>query len=394
MSGDVRAGWPIYLAAINMRVPIIIIGPLLPILKIEFNLSTQAQALLTSIPVICFSLMALLMHRINRLGDTNRLLTFSVVLLFASLLLRTFTGLSGLFIFSILVGIAIAVLNFMLPVWVKENSRAGSGYITGIYAAIMGTCGSLAVAGAVPLAELNMASWRLSMAPAIVISGFVALVWLSRFRGSQIQKPLQRERSIFFHPLVRNPSAWAIALFFGCQSMMFYATATWVPTILLTKGFSLSAAGVGLACATFIGSLVGIFIPHFATSRSNLRPSLLAISFLNIFSFTALALDSGPRVIIWLILGNIGLFISFPISLLLCVIKSSTVEQTKSLSIMSQSLGYFLAALAPPILGIIFDITLNWDLSLFFIVFLALVQGVSGYFAGKTGKITINTPSD
>ncbi|MCX6444579.1 MAG: MFS transporter [Actinobacteria bacterium] len=387
MKNDVKAGWPIYLAAINMRVPIIIIGPLLPILKVEFGLSTYAQSLLTSIPVICFSLMALMMHRINRLGDTNRVLTISVVILFASLLLRTLTGLSGLFIFSILVGISIAILNFMLPVWVKENSQAGSGYITGIYAAIMGTCGSLAVAGAVPLAELSSFTWRLSMLPAIVVAGLVATIWLNRFRGQRVHAARSQERSIFFHPLLRNPSAWAIALYFGCQSMMFYATATWVPTILLTKGFTLSEAGVGLATATFIGSIVGIFIPHFATSRSDLRPSLLAISALNIASFTALALDSGPRAIIWLILGNIGLFISFPISLLLCVLKSSTAEQTKSLSIMSQSLGYFMAALAPPMLGIIFDITLNWNVSFFFIVFLSIVQGITGFFAGKSGKI-------
>jgi MFS transporter, CP family, cyanate transporter len=387
---DIRAGWPIYLIAINMRAPIIMIGPLLPILKSDFDLSTLSQSVLTSISVVAFSLMALVMHRVNRLGSTNQVLTLSAIFLFLGLFFRTVSGVFGLFLFSLVIGISIAILNFMLLVWVKENASKGSGYITGIYAAIMGTCGSLAVAAAVPLAEISNLSWRISMIPAIAVAFIVALIWFFKFRDPHFKAATPIEsQSILRNPLFKSPAAWAVALYFGCQSMMFYSTATWIPTILLTKGFSLSQAGVALAVATFIGSIVGIFVPHFASMRADARPLLAAISLLNIGSFAAVALDSGPRVIIWLILGNIGLFISFPISLLLCVTRSSSADGTKYLSIMSQSVGYLLAAVAPLIMGVIFDITLDWSMALAFIVFLACVQLISGLFAGKPGEIKI-----
>jgi len=364
------------------------IGPLLPILKVDFNLSTVSQSVLTGISVFAFSLMALVMHQVNRLGSTNQVLTLSAVLLSIGLFSRMVSGFYGLFIFSLVIGISIAVINFMLPVWVKENSAQGSGYITGIYAAIMGVCGSLAVAAAVPLAKLTHYSWRLSMAPATVLALGVALIWLFKFRETKTAtEDVIKGQSILKHPLFKSPSAWAVALFFGCQSMMFYSTATWIPTILLTKGFTLSEAGVALASATFIGSIAGIFVPHLASMREDARPLLAAISLVCIGAFAAIALDSGPRIILWLILGNISLFISFPLSLLLCVTKSSSPEQTKYLSIMSQSIGYFLAAIAPLLMGVIFEITLNWDLTLVFIMVLGLIQLLSGFFAGKPGKI-------
>lgn len=364
------------------------IGPLLPILKVDFNLSTVSQSVLTGISVVAFSLMALVMHRVNRLGSTNRVLTLSAILLFIGLFSRMVSGFYGLFIFSFVIGISIAIINFMLPVWVKENSAQGSGYITGIYAAIMGICGSLAVAAAVPIAKLTDFAWRLSMAPATIFALGVALIWFIKFRETKTAtENISKSQSILKHPLFKSPTAWAVALFFGCQSMMFYSTSTWIPTILLTKSFTLSEAGVALASATFIGSIAGIFVPQFASNREDSRPLLAAISLVNIGAFAAVAVDSGPRVILWLILGNISLFISFPLSLLLCVTKSSSPEQTKYLSIMSQSIGYFLAAIAPLLMGVIFEITLNWNLTLIFIVALGVIQLFSGFFAGKPGKI-------
>jgi CP family cyanate transporter-like MFS transporter len=54
---------------------------------------------------------------------------------------------------------------------------------------------------------------------------------------------------------------------------------------------------------------------------------------------------------------------------------------------MSQSVGYFLAAIAPLLMGVIFEITLNWNVTLIFIVVLGVIQLLSGFVAGKPGKI-------
>ncbi len=47
--------------------------------------------------------------------------------------------------------------------------------------------------------------------------------------------------------LWRRPLAWAVALFFGIQSMAFYATLSWLPSILEDAGRSPETAGALLA---------------------------------------------------------------------------------------------------------------------------------------------------
>jgi CP family cyanate transporter-like MFS transporter len=51
--------------------------------------------------------------------------------------------------------------------------------------------------------------------------------------------------------------------------MIHYASATWLPTILLTKGFDLVDAGLLVAAATLIASLLSLAVPHFAAKRKD-----------------------------------------------------------------------------------------------------------------------------
>ena len=106
-------------------------------------------------------------------------------------------------------------------------------------------------------------------------------------------------------------------------------------------------------------------------------------------SFAALIFDSGWRLIIWLLISNIGLSVTFPLSLLLTVTRSIDAGQTRSLSIMAQSIGYLMAAFAPGIVGAIFDSTLSWNSALLVPVVLGLFLAGVGYFAGNPEKITI-----
>jgi CP family cyanate transporter-like MFS transporter len=84
---------------------------------------------------------------------------------------------------------------------------------------------------------------------------------------------------------------------------------------------------------------------------------------------------------------NTGLSIVFPTSLLLTVTRGSSPENTRSLSIMSQSFGYLLAAIAPVIFGLVFDITNNWNYALAIPLALSLVMAVNSFSAGAAKKI-------
>jgi CP family cyanate transporter-like MFS transporter len=195
--------------------------------------------------------------------------------------------------------------------------------------------------------------------------------------------------SKFHTALFRKPAAWSIAVFFGLQSMLFYGTATWLPTILVSKGYSLSNAGLAVSITGFMGSAIGIAAPHYASKLKNMRGFLFLMGLMISLSFAAVIIDSGPRLVIWLLISNIGLSVTFPLSLLLTVTRSIDAGETRSLSIMAQSIGYLMAAFSPGIVGAIFDATLSWRSALIVPVVLGIVLGLVGFFAGKSEKIAI-----
>ena len=112
VKSKIALGAPIFLVALSMRAGINMIGPLVPILKDYFNLNNLAISLLAGIPLLCFSGSSLLMAWVSRLGSSNRIIQWAIGALFVGLLLRATTGLVGLYLFSFLIGIAIATMNY------------------------------------------------------------------------------------------------------------------------------------------------------------------------------------------------------------------------------------------------------------------------------------------
>ncbi|CAB5238955.1 unannotated protein [freshwater metagenome] len=382
----IRKGLPIFLVAMNMRASLTVMSPLIPILKTQYNLSSFALSFLTSLTVLCFAGSAFLMPLVARIGGTNRVISASLAVLTFSIFVRTVGTMQMLFVSSLGVGIAIAVLNFTLPVWVKENTPNHSGLLTGIYITIMGVFAAASIAVAVPLAQLTSLGWRLSMIPWLAIALVSSVWWMLRVNRSahaEVKPPPAR----FHKNLFRKAGAWNIAIFFGLQSMLFYGTATWLPTILVAKGFTLSHAGLIVSIAGLLGSLVGIAAPHYSSRLRDLRTLLTLLGVMISGSFIGLIFDNGWHLIMWMIIANIGLSLTFPLSLLLTVTRSIEASETRSLSIMAQAIGYIMAAFAPGLVGAVYDSSLNWNVALIVPVVLGLVLGVFGYFAGNPEKI-------
>lgn len=371
----------------NMRAGLILIGPLLPIIKEEYGISVFTESILAATPLLCFSLSAIFMGFLSKFGNTNRIISYAVTVLTFSLFLRTTFDVASLLIFSISLGISVAVLNYMLPVWVKENETGNAGLLTGVYAAVMGSCAAISLAITAPLASLTDLSWRLSMLPWFMIGAFAALWWWIKMPSSKTPDITEKSPSFWTNPLFRNRTAWSITVFFGALNMIHYASATWLPTILISKGFTLVEAGVLVAIATLVGSLLSLAVPHFASRRKDFRVVLIIFSLFLAISYYAISMDSGPRLWVWVILGNIGVYVTFSLALFLVVFRSETPATTRSLSVMMQSVGYIMATASPIILGRLFESTGNWDKALYFIVALGLMQVLVALGAGSSKKV-------
>jgi len=378
---------PIFIVSINMRAGLILIGPLLPILHHEYGISVFTASILAAAPIICFSITALFMSRIIKIANTNRIITLAITLLTGSLFFRTTFGIASILIFSITLGISVAILNYMLPVWVRENNDGDAGLLTGTYAAIMGSFSAIALAITVPLANLTSLSWRISMAPWFVIGLITTIWWWAKTPHSKVESTKEQSPNFWKSPLLRNKKAWSLTIFFGLLNMIHYASATWLPTVLVSKGMPLVQTGYLVALATLLGSLLSLSVPHYASRGKDFRTVLVLFSLLITFAYLAIAFDTGVRLWFWVILYNIGMYVTFSISLFLVVFKGSSNENTQTLSIMMQSVGYLMATMSPIILGGLYTWTNNWKLSLLFPVALACIQIFVGLKAGSNEKI-------
>jgi CP family cyanate transporter-like MFS transporter len=286
------------------------------------------------------------------------------------------------------VGICIAVLNYELPAWVKSYASNDAGLITGIYVTIMGIFSAIAVAITVPLAHANRFSWKFAMVPWIVIGLISTAFWLRRTQ--QISSHTQNVLPPFWESAAfKSPIAWALVLFFGLESASFHASAAWLPTILTTKDFSLSHAALMISISGIVGSLVGLVVPHFVSKVQDQRLILITVAAGTAISFFMITVQSGPILLLWLILSNTGVSISFPVALLLCGSKSSTPEGARNVSTMMQSIGYVISALGPVAMGAIFDHTANWNSAMYLVVSLVIGQMAMGAIIGKPSQIPL-----
>lgn len=386
MREKIAIGVPIFLASLSMRAGLVLIGPLIPILKDYFNLTNSAMSVLAGIPIICFAGTSIFMKQVAKLGSSNRIIKWAITTLAFALFARTFTGLAGLYIFTILMGISIAVMNYEIPAWVKKHSPTETGLITGIYVTLMGIAGSISVAVSVPLAQVNSWGWRLSMVPWIAISSVTALYWWISANPEPTEQ--QRYAEYFWRSKAfKNPIAWSLALFFGTESLTFYATATWFPTILTTKGFTLKEAAIAVSISGLIGSAVGLAVPHYVAKIRDQRLIIALVTLLSTVSFFMITIQSGRILYLWLTLSNIGISIIFPIVLMQSGFKSDSPEATRNLSTMFQSLGYMLSATGPYILGKVYDSSGSWDTAMHVVVGITFIQLFFGIVVGKPGKV-------
>ncbi len=382
----IRHGIPIYIAALVMRSSMMVMNPLLPVFKAQYHLSAFHVSFLSSLPILCFAGAGLLMPLVRRIGVTNRIIAAGLIVITFGVSIRMFGSLLLLFFSVIAVGIGIAILNFTLPVWIKEEVPENSGLLTSLYVTLMGIFAAVAIATAVPLSHLTSIGWRLSMVPWLILGLFSSIWWIKMNRNKvelAAAELTPHFHARFFHSL----DAWAITLFFGFQSMLAYGIATWLPSILLSKGYSLNSAGYTVSATGLMGSLLGIFVPYLVVKIRKLRTLLVGAGILMSISFGALIFDHGWHLIIWLLLGSIGLAVTFQVSLLLTIFRGASAGETRSLSIMSQSIGYLMAMFAPGIVGATFDATHNWNDALIIPVVLGIVVAVVGSVAGREGTV-------
>jgi MFS transporter, CP family, cyanate transporter len=389
----------ILLLASNLRAALTSVGPLIGEIRGEEGISHGVAGLITTVPLLAFAAMSSQAPRLARRYGVERTLLASMLVLTAGILLRSSGPVAALFGGTVLVGLAIAAGNVLLPGLVKRDFPERTGWMTGLYSGAMGVMATVAVAAAVPLADRLGLGWRGSLACWAVPAAVAALVWVPLARrhrraagaapstatdadGYPLDGGRSRARSLW-----RSGLAWQVTVFMGLQSLVFYSTIAWLAEILRDRGLSASAAGWLVSVAQFTGLVTSLAAPPLATRRRSQRPHTSASALLSLAGYGGLLVAGRSLLPLWCVLIGLGQGAMFSLALTLFALRAPDARRAAELSGMAQTIGYLLAASGPTVLGLIHDLTGAWTIPLAALTATTVAILVAGLFAARDALV-------
>lgn len=371
----------VVLVALNLRVAVNSLGPLLAEVRQGVGLSPAIAGVVTMLPTLSFAVAGSTAPWLVRRFRPARILVVAMALLAGGQLLRAMADSAVIFLVCSGLALAgIAVANVLLPALVKEYFPARVGLLTGVYTMSLVLGATAAAAASVPIAELA-GTWRVGIGGWAVLAVVAAVPWLPaalRRAGYAERAPVDLDQPRPVRVRVgRTRLGWAMALFFGTQSLAAYAFMGWLAQLFRDAGFSSARAGLLLAAITAFAVPVALLTPALAGRMTDLRAVVLGLSALVGFAYVGLAVAPGTATMLWVVALAIGQG-SFPLALAMIGLRARTAEGTVALSAFTQGTGYLLAGLGPLLVGVLYGVTGGWLAPLGFLMAVNIVQALAG----------------
>ncbi|WP_236185400.1 CynX/NimT family MFS transporter [Pseudomonas protegens] len=348
------AGWALLVClGLNLRPILSSVSPLLNEIRGATGMSFQSSAWLTSLPVICMGLVALLGVRIEaRLGE-RRGVSLGLLLVLLACLVRLFFGqAAALLATALLGGAGVALIQALVPALIKRQFQHRVALAMGVYSAsLMGGGGIAALLS--PQVASHFANWQVGLGVWVLPAMAALLLWaclpLGAGRRNGSPAPLAG--------LWNNRRAWLLALYFGLVNCGYMSMVAWLPAYYLQMGWSASQSGSLLAFMTLFQVSAALLMPALAQRSSDRRP-LLGISLAaQAAGFLGLVLWPLQSPHLWVALIGFGLGACFALSLILTLDHRRDPREAGQLTAFVQGVGFLINAVSPWLSGWLRQVT-------------------------------------
>jgi CP family cyanate transporter-like MFS transporter len=324
------------MVALNLRPALSSVAPVLPEIMRDTGLSAAGAGLLTTAPVLCLGLFGPLAPVISRWMRSERVVFLFLAVLAVGLLVRGFGTVAALLIGSGLIGIAIGIVNVLLPVLIKKDFSGSPALMTGVYTMALSTGAALASGLTVPLSKLMDSSWPAALAAWVVpVLGAMA-VWVPRLKGAS---EASLESRVGLRGIWTNALAWQVTLFMGLQSALAYAVFGWLAPILRDRGMNDISAGALVSVSIIAQVVAALVTPVLATRGRDQRPAVVICMVLNMAGLLGCVLGPLSVALLWAVILGLGQGASFALALTLIVLRSADARTAGQLSSMAQGVG-------------------------------------------------------
>ncbi|MGW7050148.1 CynX/NimT family MFS transporter [Streptomyces sp. NPDC054887] len=385
----------IVLASVNMRAALASASPLVGEISETFGLSSTATSLVTSVPVLFLGVGAMVAPWLGRRFGTEVVLLGALLLLGAGIVVRVVPAVSALYGGSLLIGLAIALLNVLMPGLIKRDFPGRAASMTSVYTGAMIAGATVAAAASVPLEKAFGGSWEASLAFWSLLAVVAAVAWLPQVliaRGRtghevRVASPPLGAAAPGGRSVWRSRLAWQVTLFMGLQSLWSYVLIAWMPTIFTDHGMSRSTAGVVFAFNNLIQVAGAFVVPLLAGRMRGQRPLIVLVTTMVAAGYAGLMIAPVAGAWLWSAVLGVGQGGAVGLALTLIVLRSGDAVTAARLSGMAQTVGYLLAAAGPLAAGAVYEATGSWTVPIALMLGVCAAALVVGLFAARDRRV-------
>jgi len=368
------------LVALNLRGPITALAPVVDDVRADLALSPAAAGLLTGLPVLCFAVLTPLAAVALARAGTTRMLAAALATILLGTLVRSFGGVPGAFVGTVVIGAAVTVGNIGVPLVIARDFPTRVPRVMGLYAAVMNSGAALTTFGTAPLAGL--VGWRWGLAAWGVLA-VVALAGWARVharatggagwaRVSRGEPPRSAGASDGAAartrpgtvPVLRRPVTWLLCTAFVGQAAVYMGVTAWLPSVLHDDA-GLSRTGAGAAAALFqlLGVLGSVLAPAVLARRAPPRAVVLVVCACWLSLPVGLLLAPGGWAL-WATLAGLAQAANFVVLFTVVAAVAGTPADVRRMSATVQTVGYGVAAATPSAVGALHTATSGWTVPL------------------------------
>jgi CP family cyanate transporter-like MFS transporter len=392
----------IIVLAVNLRASIAGLPPVFPELASALRLSSASIATLAAVPVLCFAVFSGSAAPLSRRFGEERVLLAALALLAGGLLLRGAAPGSLLYPGTVLAGAAIALMNVLLPSLIKRRRPEQAGLLIGGYlltlagGAVIGSLIAVPVfraAGGGPggsawAVRLTLGLWALPAAAA-------ALAWLPQLRHrTRPERPWPRavRRGRAGAALYRHALGWQVAAFMGLQSLYYYATLSWLPTLFRSRGVSAPGAGDLLALMNLGNAVTAMLIPVLAHRARDQRLLIAATTLASAGGLSGTLFAPVGGAAAWTLLLGFGQGAGLALAIFFTMARAPDPVTAASLSGFAQGAGYLIAAAGPLAVGFLHAATGGWTVPVLALLAVAALEFWAGWLASRARTLPPASP--
>ncbi|GAB7546006.1 MFS transporter [Cupriavidus sp. 8B] len=378
----------------NLRTPMTSLGSVLSLIQDSVTLAGWRTGLLTALPSVCFSLFGLASPAlVRRMGDETCLFA-CLGLTACGLLLRGAGGGSWLFFGQALSCAGIAVINVLLPGYLKRRFPERTGLLTGVYSMALCAGAALASGLTVHMAQQLHGSWELALAAWAAPAGLATAGCALVFGVRNDEKPGLATPGVQHGAVWTSPLAWQVSLFMGFQSSLAYIVFGWLPSLLQWRGLDAVSAGTMCALSVIVQAPASLAVAIWASRTRDQRAGMAVASLTCAAALWAcLLLPLGNLQVAAVALG-VAQGSLLALGLTVIGMRAPDGAVAASLSGMSQSVGYAIAALGPVVVGLLHARAGGWWLVGCLCLAIACAAALCGLGAGRARLIPARRRTD